>query len=97
MIGYAAQNSELSVANDMYLQDLSYCKLKNITIDYNLPSQFLNKIHVQRCKLYVSGENLITWTKLKTDYIDPEETMTDPMARTYPVGRTISAGFEITF
>jgi TonB-linked SusC/RagA family outer membrane protein len=97
MIGYAAQNSELSVANDMYLQDLSYCKLKNITIDYNLPSKFLSKIHVQSCKLYVSGENLITWTKLKTDYIDPEETMTDPMARTYPVGRTISAGFEITF
>ena len=97
MIGYAAQNSELSVANDMYLQNLSYCKLKNITIDYNLPALILSKIHVQSCKIYISGENLITWTKLKTDYIDPEETMTDPMARTYPVGRTISAGFEITF
>src|SRR5690606_14789757 len=35
--GYTAQNSELSVANDMYLQDLSYLKLRNLTVGYTLP------------------------------------------------------------
>jgi TonB-linked SusC/RagA family outer membrane protein len=97
MIGYVAQNSELSVANNMYLQDLAYCKLKNLTIDYNLPARLLGKVKIERCKIYLSGENLFTLTKLDTDYIDPEETMSDPMARTYPVGRILSAGFEITF
>lgn len=95
--GYTAQNSELSVANDMYLQDLSYCKLRNLTIGYTIPASLLNKIRIERLRVYLSGENLFTWTKLDTDYIDPEETMSDPTARTYPMGKTFSFGLEVSF
>lgn len=97
VIGYIAQNSELSVANDMYLQDLAYCKLRNLTIGYTLPSSLTNKVKIDRLRFYVSGENLFTWTKLDTDYIDPEETMNDPTARTYPMGKTFSFGVELSF
>lgn len=95
--GYIAQNSELSMANDMYLQNVAYCKLKNLTIGYNIPSRLTRKIRANRIRLYVSGENLITWTKLDTDYIDPEETMTDRAARTYPIGRVLSFGLDLNF
>lgn len=95
--GYTAQNSELSVANNMYLQDLAYCKLRNMTIGYTLPSSLLSSLKVSNLRVYVSGENLFTWTKLDTDYIDPEETMEDPAARGYPMGKTFSVGAEISF
>ncbi len=97
VIGYIAQNSELSVANDMYLQDLAYCKLRNLTIGYTLPALLTNKLKIDRLRVYISGENLFTWTKLDTDYIDPEETMNDPTARTYPMGKTYSFGVELSF
>lgn len=95
--GYIAQNSELAASNDMYLQDLAYCKLRNLTIGYSLPKSLLNKIKIDRLRIYLSGENLFTWTKLDTDYIDPEETMKDPTARTYPIGKTYSFGLELSF
>ena len=95
--GYTAQNSELSVANDMYLQDLAYLKLRNLTIGYTLPQSWMDRIKVNRLRVYVGGENLYTWTKLKTDYLDPEEVMSDPTGRTYPVGKIYSFGMHLTF
>ena len=45
----------------------------------------------------MSGENLHTWTKLETDYIDPEMVMTDNTGRSYPMGKVISFGAQISF
>jgi TonB-linked SusC/RagA family outer membrane protein len=95
--GYIAQNSELSVANDMYLQNTAYCKLKNLTIGYTVPNTLTKKIKIDRVRLFASGENLITWTKLESKYIDPEETMIDQTARTYPIGKVYSVGLEVNF
>lgn len=95
--GYIAQNSELSVANDKYLQDISYLRFKNLTIGYNLPSALLKKVRVSNLRIYFSAENLYTWTKLDTDYMDPEEVVTDPTGRTYPMSKTYSAGLQLTF
>ena len=95
LIGYIANNSELNYANNMYLQDLAYVKLRNLTIGYRIPQNISKKIKLDNIRIYVSGENLFTWTKLKTDYIDPEEVMWDKTSRTYPMGRTYSFGLEI--
>lgn len=96
--GYIAQNAELSFYNDMYLQDISYCKLKNITIGYTLPNNIIRKTKVlSNFRVYVSGENLVTWTKLKSKYIDPESILNDSSGRTYPMNKTISFGVDITF
>ena len=95
--GYTAQNSELSVNNDMYLQDLAYLKLRNLTVGYSLPQNWLEKIKISKVRIYMSGENLHTWTKLKSDYIDPEQVMTDNTGRSYPVGKVMSFGAQISF
>jgi TonB-linked SusC/RagA family outer membrane protein len=95
--GYAAQNSELSVANDMYLQDIGYIRLKNLSIGYTLSSALTSKFRVERLRVYTSAENLHTWTKLETNYLDPEEVMIDPTGRTYPMAKTFSAGIQLTF
>lgn len=45
---------------------------ENLTVGYTLPVKWLSKIHVQKARLYFSGENLLTLDRLDTDYIDPE-------------------------
>ena len=51
------------VCSDMYIQDGSYLRLKNITLGYTLPRMLTNKIGLSRLRVYVRAENLITWTK----------------------------------
>jgi TonB-linked SusC/RagA family outer membrane protein len=97
LIGYLATGSELSQSNDMYLQDVAYCKLRNLTIGYTLPNFLLGKVGIDRLRVYVSGDNIFTWTKLDNNYVDPEETMVYSDARTYPMGKTYSLGIEISF
>ncbi|GLL54289.1 hypothetical protein KUBF_19510 [Bacteroides finegoldii] len=70
--GYVALNNnrELAVVNNKYLQNLAYCRLKNLSIGYTLPDKWLSKIGFEKIRIYFSGENLLTFTKLHSDYID---------------------------
>ena len=93
--GYAA-SSELGNANTQYIQNVAYCKLRNLTVGYTLPRKVLDKIHFKKIRVYLSGENLFTWSPLETKYMDPEETLSGD-GRTYPFSRTFSFGVEFSF
>ncbi|MCP9612772.1 TonB-dependent receptor [Coprobacter sp. LH1063] len=98
MRGYAAQGDRsLAKVNDRYLQNLAYCRLKNVTIGYTLPHLWTAKVGIDRVRFYFSGDNLLTWTKLKTDYVDPEQFSADADARVYPYAKTFSFGLDLTF
>lgn len=55
-----------------YMLDMSYLKIKNITLGYNLPENILNRVKMKNARLYVSLENFITFDKLRGLPIDPE-------------------------
>ncbi len=55
-----------------YLLDMSYLRLKSITLGYSLPKPILNKVGINSLRIYVAGENLLTWDKLGRLPIDPE-------------------------
>ena len=97
--GYVALNSntELSVVNDRYLQNIGYCRLKNLTVGYSLPKKWMDKINVDGIRIYFSGENLVTWSGIKSDYIDPEMAMTGGELRLYPWQKTCVFGIDINF
>lgn len=99
LLTYIALNSrnELRATNNRYLQDLAYVRLKNLTIGYTLPKSLVNKLKISKCRVYVSGENLLTFTKLETDYIDPEQAMANANARVYPFSKIYSFGVNVTF
>ena len=77
-----------------YLQNAAYVRVKNLQIGYTLPASLLNKVGIAKTRIYVSGENLLTFTKMvKT--IDPELATIDrglgyPMQRTWSVGLSMS-------
>jgi len=74
--GYVAlaENRELGAVNDRYLQNIAYCRLKNLTFGYSLPSKWLSKAKIKNIRFYFTGENLFyICPGLHSKYIDPEQ------------------------
>lgn len=85
--------------SDYYLQDASYLRLKNLQIGISLPEHLRLAKIIKKARLYISGENLFTFTKLRI--YDPEAIGTGISeygpGKTYPMYRTFSAGLNLTF
>jgi TonB-linked SusC/RagA family outer membrane protein len=64
----------LTWENDYYLQHASYLRLKNLTVSYNLPEKWMKKTFASKAKVYISTENLLTWSPIykHTKMFDPE-------------------------
>ena len=87
-IGNAASNARVS---DKYLQNAAYLRIKNLTLAYTLPQAWVRKAMLSKVRLYVSCENLATFTSLPKGY-DPES-----MSWSYPFYRTWSFGANVSF
>ena len=76
MVSLAANRNDgpLTWENDHYLQDASYIRLKNVTIDYTFPEKICKKMKIDGLRLYLAGENLYTWSPMfrYTEMFDPE-------------------------
>lgn len=84
-------------AQSRYLQDASYVRLKNVTLGYTLPAGLTKKFYVNNLRLFVSAENLLTFTGLCKTF-DPETIgVGDWDGCTYPLSKTISFGLSVTF
>jgi TonB-linked SusC/RagA family outer membrane protein len=74
--GYVSQNGagELSQTQTKYLQNVAYVRLKNIQLGYNLPQSLIGRIKMSNARVFVSGENLWTWSPFYkiTEDIDVE-------------------------
>jgi len=83
--------------NTRYMQDASYMRLKNITLGYTVPKIVSTKIGIQSARLYLSGENLLTFTKL-TDLFDPEGLSGSwGTGKRHPNRKVVAVGLNITF
>ena len=81
-----------------YLQNAAYLRVKNIQLGYTLPQEVSEKIGISNLRVYISGENILTFTKLSKLY-DPEMLgigYGDEGAKTYPISKTWAIGLNIT-
>ena len=94
----ALGDSKNWVCSDMYIQDGSYLRLKNITLGYTLPRRLTNLVRISRLRLFARVENLVTWTKYWG--FDPEigsgATSLGVDYGVYPQARTYTLGFNIS-
>lgn len=114
LVGYNASNTNgiLSQPNTRYLQSAAYLRLKNLTIDYTFPKKVVESMKLQGLKVYVTGENLLTWTPMRKYAVnyDPENIYAGDGdflntkggdgsgdGEGYPVMRTFTIGLSITF
>src|SRR5690606_16732372 len=107
--GYTAlgTNRSLGAPQTRYLQDASYLRLKNVSLDYTLPQSWLGKTGVKRAMIYVSGQNLLTFSGLykHTESFDPEiienpagdMTNSHGQGDAYPMLKSYTVGLNLTF
>jgi TonB-linked SusC/RagA family outer membrane protein len=93
-------NGNWSNASDLYIEDGSYLRLKNLQLGYSIPSTIINKANISKVRIYISGENLLTWTKYSG--LDPEvggrSTIDIGIDRgLYPQARAYRVGLSVTF
>ena len=88
---------------DYAVEDASFLRLNNVSIGYTLPKNFVRKIWLENVRIYVTGYNLLTFTKYSGT--DPEvDTSSKKNAMTpgvdyaaYPKSRTFVAGINVSF
>jgi hypothetical protein len=90
--------------NDRYLVNAAYLRMKNLTVGYTIPSALLSRLHIDKLRVYFSGENMFEFDKMHGVPIDPEidwttNTSADSRSfgRSYPYRRTYSFGLQLQF
>ncbi|WP_333819482.1 SusC/RagA family TonB-linked outer membrane protein [Ohtaekwangia sp.] len=85
-------------ANSYYVEKGSYMRMKNLQISYNLPASLLQRVGMQKARIFVQGVNLFTITKYKGQ--DPEvassvDTTLGIDVGNYPATRQYSIGVNL--
>lgn len=76
-----------------YIENGSYLRIKNVTLSYTIPKRELKSFFMRSARIYVSAENLYTFTKYSG--FDPEVGVTGIDNNVYPVCRTVSVGVNL--
>jgi TonB-linked SusC/RagA family outer membrane protein len=110
LVGYISQGTgrALQVANDRYMQNVGYIRLRNLQIGYTIPERITSKIHARDLKVYVSGENIWTWSPLYKWTRDTDVTNIYGSDRdlggggsgdgyNYPMLKSVSIGLSLNF
>ena len=94
-----ALNAE--TANDLFVDNSSFLRLKNVQLSYLVVDDLLKKIHVKQIRVFAGMTNLLTWTKYKG--LDPEVNSENTIVDhgrdtgTYPQSRSMSFGINLKF
>lgn len=97
-VGFDEQKNWNWRTSAMRMDNMAYLRLKVITIGYNIPSELTSKYKIQNLRLYVSGQDLFTFSKgTWGNSFDPEELWSRSDEMTYPFNKVISVGLDIKF
>lgn len=88
--GQAANNSR-------YLYDGSFLRLRNVTLSYDIPTAMVERARLSSIRAYVRGTNLLTFTKDKDLFIDPEQAINGIANSLTPAIRSFTVGIDFGF
>ena len=83
-------NSNNSQASDVWYKPVHFFKMRNIEIYYKLPASILPKKSLSAAKVFVRGENLLSFDNI--DAMDAEV-----LSTAYPMFKGVNAGLTLTF
>lgn len=101
--GTQSNTNNFRRGSDMYLYDGAYARLKNVQIGYSLPDDVAKNLGMSKFRVYVSGQNLLTLSKVK--FVDPElsefnnsmSTSGANSGRAYPTQVYYGMGVDVSF
>jgi TonB-linked SusC/RagA family outer membrane protein len=94
------EHQNVRTASDMFLEDGSFLRIRNIIIGYSFEDTVLDRLGIEKCRIYVNLQNPITFTNYTG--FDPEVGSSNPFNAgldrgNYPVSATYTTGLSISF
>lgn len=89
-----AYGEELQMDGDNFLEDASFLRLKNLTVQYSLPTNWLKAAKINALTVHFTGRNLLTWTDFTGDDPEPQSNL---IQFQYPNTRQYEFGIELSF
>lgn len=86
---------EYVLVGDALLTKASYFSIRNITLGYSLPKDLISKVHADRLRVYLTGDNI--WLKSARKGLDPRQSFTGSTGHVYSAMSTYSIGINLTF
>ncbi|MQY77764.1 MAG: SusC/RagA family TonB-linked outer membrane protein, partial [Bacteroidetes bacterium] len=88
---------------DFWMRDAGFIRLKTATLGYTLPTNVMEFLKIQSVRLYVTGQNILTFSKIK--YMDPEtahgeeddDEYNNADIQSYPNQYSVIFGLDVTF
>ena len=80
--------------SDFWVYNASFLRLKTLQLGYTFPENWMKKINVSNLRVYVTGDNILTYSKLPKGW-DPE--MGSGEAKIYPLTKTWLFGVQLSF
>lgn len=88
---YSAPTNNNGQTSDFWLVNSSYLRLRTASLGYTVPASLSSKVKMKNLRIYVTGQNMLTFGKLK--FTDPETTG----EQGYPIQKTFLVGFSTSF
>jgi hypothetical protein len=99
VLGY---NNNANLKSNRFIEDGSFLRIKNVNLSYDLPKDLLTKIKLSNAKVYLTVQNL--WTFTNYSGMDPDVNFAGSSNRyigtdffTYPQARTVTIGLSTNF
>jgi hypothetical protein len=88
--------------SDRWIEDGSYLRIRNVELAYLLPQSLLSRMHLTDSRVFISGQNLATFTKYKgldPDVVGAGNVNLEPGVDVgnYPASRILSVGINVGF
>jgi len=88
------------IFSNQFVENGSFVRLKSLQLGYTIPKQLLTAAGISNLNVYLSGQNLLTWSKYKG--FDPEVTSGSNIqigtdSGVYPASRSLTVGLSLTF
>lgn len=85
-----------NINSSRWMMSTNHLRLKNMTVGFTLPQNWVRKAGIEKLRAYISGNNLLTW-KSKDLYVDPEVPVDGLCTFETPALRTVTFGIELGF
>lgn len=81
--------------SDRFLIGAEFFNIRNITLGYTFPSEWMRKAYIEKARVYVNADNVALWSHRKG--LDPRQYIQGQSQANYSAIRTISFGLSLTF
>lgn len=94
-VPYLERDQNINTTSSRFLTDASYFNIRNITLGYSFPAEWMRKAYLENLRVYVTADNVALFSKRKG--MDPRQYISGSSEANYSAIRTVAAGIQLTF